>query len=83
MLTNNRLKELLSLWTSEIVQVTEEEVVWNNYKENSYRPYLLKLNITRNIYNYYWNNNGMDAFHLDKGTVVKFNLKDSNNKVDL
>ncbi len=83
LLTNNRLKELLSLWTSEIVQVTEEEITWNNYKENFYRPYLMEHTTLRNIYNYYWSNNTMDSFHLDKGTVVKFDLKESKNIVDL
>jgi len=83
LLTNNRLKELLSLWTSEIVQVTEEEVTWIKYKENTYRDFLLEHNAFRKIFHYYWSNNTMDAFHLDKGTVVKLDLKASKNKVDL
>ncbi len=77
LLTNNRLKELLSLWTSEIIQVTEEEVGWDYYKNNVYRPFLLEYGSYRNMLNAYWKNNTMDAFHLDKGTEIKFDLKNS------
>ncbi len=82
LLTNSRLKELLSLWTSEIVAVTEEEEVWNHYKNNIYRPFLLKNGSYRNMLNTYWQNNTMDAFHLDKGTKIEFNFKNSKVNTD-
>jgi competence protein ComGC len=40
LLQNQTLKEKLSLWTSEIVQVTVEEVLWNNTRSNKFQPYL-------------------------------------------
>src|SRR6056297_3467214 len=60
LLSNNRLKELLTLWTSEIIQVTEEEVVWRDYKSSSYSPFLLKNSSYRTILNRYWQENAME-----------------------
>ncbi|PHQ28452.1 DUF6090 family protein [Leeuwenhoekiella nanhaiensis] len=82
LLRNNRLKELLTLWTSEIIQVTEEEVAWGNYKLNSYSPFLTKVISTRSILNQYWQENAMETFYLDKGTTVKFNIKNSRAPTD-
>jgi hypothetical protein len=76
LLKNAQLKELLSRWTSEIVQVTEEEVSWRIYKnmnKSFYGDYLS----SRTYFNRYWQNNTMELFYLDKGTEVKFDLKNS------
>ncbi|UWX53770.1 hypothetical protein NYZ99_11525 [Maribacter litopenaei] len=77
LLRNNRLKELLTLWISEIIQVTEEEAAWRDYKSSSYAPFLLKYSSIRTIMNRYWQENAMETFYLDKGTTVKFDLRDS------
>ena len=82
LIKNKRLTELLSLWTSEIVQVTEEEISWMKYRDNIYYPFLVQNSSLRNIFNYYWQNNTMEAFHLDKGTTVKFDLKKANNNIE-
>ncbi len=82
LLNDQRLKEILTLWTSEIVQVTEEEVAWRDYKTHSYTPFLLKYSSIRSILNQYWQDNAMETFYLDKGTTVKFNLKNSSSKTD-
>jgi len=76
LLKNAKLKELLSRWTSEIVQVTEEEVSWRVYKQNSL-PRISKLIPIRTVLNKYWQDNTMELFYLDKGTSVKFNLRNS------
>ncbi|WP_223033786.1 DUF6090 family protein [Hanstruepera marina] len=82
LLKNNKLKELLTLWTSEIIQVTEEEVAWREYKYNQYQPFLLKEASIRSITNQYWQDNAMETFYLDKGTTVKFDLKNSRTHTD-
>ena len=82
LLTNSRLKELLSLWTSEIIQVTEEDIQWLNYRNQNYLPFLIEYGSLRNILNSYWTNNTSEAFYLDKGTKVKLNLKKSKYHVD-
>ena len=82
LIQNNRLKELLSLWTSEIIQVTEEENAWKQYKLISYNPFILKNASKRSILNQYWKENAMKTFYLDKGTTVEFNLKNSMTNTD-
>ncbi|MFC3879842.1 DUF6090 family protein [Algoriphagus namhaensis] len=77
LIQNSRLKELLTLWTSEVIQVTEEEVAWGEYKTHSYSPFLQKYSSLRTIVNQYWQDDNMEAFYLDKGTRVKFDLKSS------
>ena len=76
LLQNSKLKELLSRWTSEIVQVTEEEVSWRVYKEKN-ESLIASLIPLRTVFNKYWQNNTMELFYLDKGTSVKFNFKNS------
>ena len=83
LLQNTTLKEKLSRWTSELVQVTEEEQVWLNYRSNYYTPFLLKYNMYRNLINRYWEANIMEAFHLDKGTNTAFTLGPSKKEMNL
>ncbi|MBN7814575.1 DUF6090 family protein [Algoriphagus pacificus] len=82
LIQNNRLKELLTLWTSEIVQVTEEEISWREYNIHSYTPFLVKYGSMRSVLNQYWEQNAMETFYLDRGTVAKFDLKKSSISMD-
>lgn len=77
LLQNNRLKELLTRWSSEIVAVTEEEIQWLDYSKKHYTPFLLENTSFRNVLNSYWENNTTDAFNLDKGKTTQVNLKKS------
>ena len=77
LIQNSQLKEKLSRWTSEVVQVTEEEQVWLHYRNNNYMPLLLQQGLYRNLVNQYWEDNLIGAFHLDEGTQTAFNLGDS------
>jgi hypothetical protein len=83
LLSNNRLKELLSLFTFEIVQVTEEEDTWGEYSNTYLIPFLMDKHLMRNTYNEFWKSNTMRNFHLEKGKVVDFDLGESKRKVDL
>tara|TARA_R110002126_G_scaffold77835_9_gene194098 strand:- start:820 stop:1611 length:792 start_codon:yes stop_codon:yes gene_type:complete len=42
LIRNDSLKRLLSIWTSEIVQVTEGEQTWAKYRNEIYIPFLIK-----------------------------------------
>jgi hypothetical protein len=83
LLQNNVLKEKLSRWTSEIIQVTEEEQAWLRYRDNYYRPSLFKHGAYRNIINRFWNENTFEVFTLDKNNVTEFNVGKSKSSVDL
>jgi hypothetical protein len=42
LIKNDSLKQLLSFWTSEIVQVTEVEAGWRKYRDEVYVPFLIE-----------------------------------------
>ena len=77
LLQNNRLKELLTRWSSEIVAVTEEEVQWLDYSKKQYTAFLLEHTSFRNVLSSFWENNTTNAFNLDKGKTTQVNLKRS------
>jgi len=83
LLQNDKLKEKLSRLTSEIVQVTEEEQVWLNYRSNHYTPLLIEHSLYRNLINRYWKANIISSFHLDKDTKTEFNLGQSKKDMNL
>ncbi|GMN10042.1 hypothetical protein MTsPCn9_15430 [Croceitalea sp. MTPC9] len=83
LIKSTKLKEKLSRWTSEIVQVTEEEQVWLHYRNNNYMPILLEKGMYRNLVNQYWEDNIIEAFHLDKNTKTDFHLGDTKKEIDL
>ncbi len=80
LIRSTELKEKLSLWTSETIQVTEEEQVWLHYRNNNYMPLLLQKGMYRNIVNQYWKDNILQSFHLDKNIETEFNLGDTKMK---
>jgi hypothetical protein len=81
LLKNTSLKEKLARWTSEVIQVTEEEQAWLLIRNHSYMPLISKYGIKRNILNKYWKDNVSGAFHLDKGTKTEFDF--GNSKKDI
>ena len=53
-ISNNRLKQFLSFWTSEIADNREEELTWKHYRERFYEPFLInhyQLRTIRNVAN--------------------------------
>ncbi len=51
LIKNDSLKALLSVWTSEIVQVTEGEQTWAKYRNEIYIPFLIKNYQVRTLRN--------------------------------
>ena len=80
LLQNGNLKEKLSRWTSEIVQVTEEEQAWLNTMNKYYVPLLMEHYSLRNVTNSYWKNDVVTQFHLDQGTKTNFKIGNSKNR---
>jgi hypothetical protein len=65
-LKNNRLKQLLSLWTSEIIQVTEGEQTWLRYRDNIYLPFLIEYYQLRTMRSNAMNNNILQNFLINQ-----------------
>lgn len=42
LISNNQLKRILAVWTSELVQVTEEEEIWKRFWHDYYLPLVIK-----------------------------------------
>ena len=83
LLQNTLLKEKLSRWTSDVVQVTEEEIVWLDYRSNHYRP-LLEENISIRTLTYHnWKNGLLETFQLDQSVNAKFGLTESKRSTDI
>ena len=83
LLKNNKLKEKLARWTSEVIQVTEEEQAWLLIRNNSYMRLISKYGLKRNILNKYWKDNVSGSFHLDKGTKTELDLGNSKKDIDI
>ena len=77
LLQNTDLKERLARWTSEVIQVTEEEQVWVFFRNNEYLPILSQKGVMRNVLNRYWKDNVLATFHLDEGTKTEIELGNS------
>ena len=82
LLKSSELKKKLSLWTSEIVQVTEEEKMWTHYRSTEFVPYLLDFGIHRNLVNNFWNNKISESFQLDKKVEKSYKIGNSKKNID-
>ena len=65
-LKNNRLKQLLSFWTSEIIQVSEGEQTWLRYRDNIYLPFLIEHYQLRTMRSDAMRNNILQNFLINK-----------------
>ena len=63
---NDSIKQLLSFWTSEIVQVSEEELNWKKYRDEMYQPFLIKHYQLRTALSEAWKRNYYKRFLIDK-----------------
>jgi hypothetical protein len=84
LISNLALRRKLSTWTSELVQVTEEESAWILNYVLSYRPFLMSNSSMRNIQVATWS--GLDLVQilmLDKQTYVNLDMSRSKRRMDL
>ncbi len=67
LIRNNRLKQLLSYWRSDIVQVRESEQTWYKYRNEIYIPFLIKHYQLRTSRHELINTDYLKKFQSDKG----------------
>ena len=82
LLQNIKLKGLLTKWTSRVIQVTEEEDLWNQYRLHHYYPFLSKNGTLRSLESLFWEKNAFQAFHLKKDKKVNFSIPPSKRPFD-
>ena len=68
LIRNDRLRQLLSNWTSDIVAVQEQEKVNQYHAHEIILPLFNNLGLTRYVLNELWSNMGDRLFLLDKNT---------------
>ena len=70
MISNKKLKRLLSNWTSDVVAVKEMEDLWAGTILQLMEPTFMDLGIARELINDYLNNNRM-IYLLDEDSYIK------------
>lgn len=66
---SDSLKQMLSFWTSEIVQVTESESIWKKYRNEIYVPFVIKHYQVRSMRSLAMKNNLMQIFLIDEREI--------------
>ena len=69
LIKNEKLKRLLSNWSSDVVALQELEAIWTNKIVQQYEPLLSKLGITRDVADYWVNSHNKSGL-LDENSYV-------------
>jgi len=83
LLQNERLRRLLSSWSSDIIAVKEVEQLWREAANRDYRPFLTKTGLSRDVHHQFWVQGDHDKWLLDKGLIADLNLGKSTFTPDL
>ncbi|HKK46781.1 MAG TPA: DUF6090 family protein [Balneolaceae bacterium] len=83
LLLNAELRKKLTRWTSDVVQVTEEEVVWTKFTNGIYRSDLKGIVSKRTIFNRFWKADILSSFQLDQKKGTSLNIGDSKQRSDI
>lgn len=73
-----KLKQSLTRWTSEINDVIEDEIIWKNYRNDIYFPFLIKHYQLRTIRNKAFQSNLLGKYSLE---INKNNASYSKNNI--
>ena len=85
LLKNATLKHALTRWTSEIKDVIEDEVIWKNYRNDQYFPFIIEHYQLRTIRNKAYKSNVLGLYSLEIGENIgtsKNEIGDSSHKED-
>jgi len=69
LIKNEKLKRLLSNWSSDVIALQELEAIWTNKIVQQYEPLLSKLGITRDVTDYWVNSHNQSGL-LDENSYV-------------
>jgi hypothetical protein len=82
LIQNKRLQKLLSQWESNVYQLTEEELFWENYCIENKLPYLAKNGLTRKIIFTGMKNNNNKLYLLEQTENSPILFSDTNHTID-
>lgn len=70
LIQNIELKQALTRWSSEISDVIEDEVIWKNYRNNNYFPFLINHYQLRTVRNKAYKSNVLGKYSLEIGINI-------------
>jgi hypothetical protein len=79
LIKNEKLKRLLSNWSSDVVALQEIEVIWSNKIIQRFEPLLSKLGIIRDVANYWLNSSAQTGLLDDNSNVMETVIGNSKN----
>ena len=80
---SSELKESLSRWTSDVIQVIEVEKSWLAYRNKFYLPVLHQRTSMRDLINQYWMNKTNNIFHLNQEHNDNLSIGNSLKPIDI
>lgn len=83
LIKNEKLKRLLTNWSSDVVALREVEVEWSNKMGEQYEPLLRKIGISRDVLNY-WIKSSDQSWMLDNDkNTTRSTIGSSKNSVPI
>jgi len=79
---NDSLKQKLTFWTSETADLREEELSWQNYRDNRYEPFLVEYYQLRTIRNLANNTNVLDKYLIEGNLTARPEIGNSTHTED-
>ena len=76
LIKNVELKQAFTRWTSEISDVIEDEVIWKNYRNDLYFPFIIEHYQLRTIRNNAYKSNILGKYSLNIGVNIDSYAKD-------
>lgn len=74
LLRNVQLKQLLTRWTSEVVQLTEVEREWQKIRSEVYMPFSISSGIAREVTDAFWRDEDPPVFILSQNIRINFTI---------
>lgn len=86
LISNNKIKQVVTRWTSDIKDVIEDEIIWKDYRNNIYIPFLVEHYQLRTIRNKAYETNLLGTYSIDRKNNVtnydKHEIGNSNFETD-
>lgn len=83
LLRNEKLKRLLSNWSSDIIAVQEIESLWAAAANREYRPFLTRIGISRDVQDIFWKEVNPTNWLLEKETFSETSIGQSKDALDV
>lgn len=83
LIRNKKLQQLLSRWTSEVLQLTETELQWQKLRSEQYIPFINKSGLARDATDFLWKDENVPIFILNRKARNELHIGMSNHPHDV